>query len=122
LSNFRDVDPSARRQVSEVDEGVDEGWEGMGVVILWSLGHGMVDRRRCLDGPCIYDERPDVNPTDSNTTVDNIATVTRLTPSKEDSKNNVMDSNKGSIAGKDVLLRCGSRQQHVKGNESLALL
>ena len=39
---FSNVDPCGGRQVSQVNEGVDEGWEGMGVSILWPLNHGMV--------------------------------------------------------------------------------
>ena len=43
LSDFRDDDPSAGRKISYVDEGVDEGLDGMGIVIAWPLQqHGMV--------------------------------------------------------------------------------
>ncbi len=42
LSIFRDVDPSYGRQVSQVNEGVDEGWDWMGIRIAWPLNHGVV--------------------------------------------------------------------------------
>jgi hypothetical protein len=42
LSNFRDVDPCDGREVSQVNEGVDEGWEGMGTLIVWPLNYGAV--------------------------------------------------------------------------------
>ena len=43
LSNtFSDVDPRGGRQISQVNEGVDEGGEGMGIPIVWPVNHGMV--------------------------------------------------------------------------------